>query len=129
MTPFFDTNILVYAFLESGKREKALEVLSNGGTISTQVLNEFTNVALRKFGRSWQETANAIATIRMRFPQIEPITAETHTAAMSLLRNHTLFFYDALIVASALLAECDVLFSEDLQNGQGIRGLVVRNPF
>ena len=128
MKPFFDTNILVYAFLDVVKREKALNALSNGGTISAQVLNEFTNVALRKFGRTWDETASAIATIRMRFPVIEPITAKTHSAAMSLVRSHKLSFYDALIVASALLAECDVLFSEDLQNGQRIRALVVRNP-
>jgi predicted nucleic acid-binding protein len=126
---FFDTNILVYAFLESEKRDAALELVSNGGVISAQVLNEFSNVALRKLNRSWDETASAIAILRLRFPEIAPLTTETHTAAMSLVRAHKFNFHDALIVSSALLTQCDVLFSEDLQNGRKIGGLTIRNPF
>ena len=45
MTPFFDTNIVVYAFLDVARRERALDLIASGGVISAQVLNEFTNVA------------------------------------------------------------------------------------
>jgi predicted nucleic acid-binding protein len=127
--PFFDTNILVYAFLEDEKRDQAQQVLASGGVISAQVLNEFTNVALRKFNRSWEETTAAIATIRRRFPEIIPLSEETHAAALALVRNTNISFYDALILAAAVLADCDVLFSEDLQDGQRIGPLAIRNPF
>jgi predicted nucleic acid-binding protein len=126
---FFDTNILVYAFLETEKRQTALDLVSNGGVISAQVLNEFSNMALRKLNRSWDETASAIAILRLRFPEIAPLTTETHSTAMSLVRANKLSFYDALIVSSALLSQCEVLFSEDLQNGRKIGGLTIRNPF
>lgn len=129
MKPFFDTNILLYAFQEGGKQQRAQQVMSGGGVISAQVLNEFSNVALRKFSRSWDDVADAIATLRLRFPDIVPLTTETHAAAMSLVRTHRFSFYDALILASARLAECDVLYSEDLQHGQKMGGLVVKNPF
>lgn len=58
-----------------------------------------------------------------------PITLETHVAAVTLAREHRLSFYDALIVAAALEAGCDTLFSEDLQHGRTIGPLRIRNPF
>ena len=48
MRPFFDTNVVVYAFLDVAKRERALDLIASGGVISAQVLNEFTNVARRQ---------------------------------------------------------------------------------
>jgi len=48
---FFDTNILVYAFLDTDRRDVALDLLAEGGVISVQVLNEFTNVARKKWRR------------------------------------------------------------------------------
>ncbi len=129
MSRFFDTNVLVYAFLASEKREPALEALADGGVISAQVLGEFTNVARRKHGRSWSDIDTAITIIRNRFPDILPITAETHARALKLAQSHDFAFYDALIVASALESGCRVLFSEDMQHGRKVEGLTIRNPF
>ena len=129
MRAFFDTNILVYAFLDPEKRPHAIETLARGGVISAQVLNEFTNVARNKRQRDWSEIEAAIGLIRFRFPAIVPLTGETHAVALALARDHNLSFYDALIVASALEAQCDTLYSEDLQDGRRFTGLTIVNPF
>lgn len=129
MTAFFDTNILVYAFLDVGKRQRAIEVLSQGGRISAQVLNEFTSVAHRKRQRSWPEIEAAVSVIRMQLPDVIPLTVDTHASALTLARDHGLSFYDALIVSSAIESGCDILYSEDLQDGRRFPGLTIVNPF
>jgi len=129
VSQFFDTNILVYAFLDATKRERALEVLSEGGLISIQVLNEFTNVALKKRKRSWPEIETAVGVIRARFPRVILLTVEIHAAAVILAREHGLSIYDALIVAAALEAGCDTLFSEDMQHQRAFGSLRIINPF
>ena len=57
------------------------------------------------------------------------MTFEAHGAALCLVRDDSLSFYDALIIASALQAECETLFSEDLQDGRSFGGLTIHNPF
>jgi predicted nucleic acid-binding protein len=127
---FFDTNILVYAFLDiEKKRGPALDVLAEGGVVSVQVLNEFVNVAHKQYRRSWTEIEAALAVIREHFPGVVPIAVTTHEAALVLSRDHHLSFYDALIVAAAIEAGCEILFSEDMQNGRAFGELKVRNPF
>ncbi len=129
MTAFFDTNVLVYAFLDPEKRPRAIEMLAQGGVMSAQVLNEFTAVARNKRRREWPEIEAAVRLIRERFPEVLPLTAETHAAALALARDHSFAFYDALIVASAIEAGCDMLYSEDMQHGRSIGGLTIVNPF
>jgi predicted nucleic acid-binding protein len=127
VTPFFDTNALVYAFLDVTKREAALNLIASGGVISAQVLNEFTNVARRE--RDWPEIERAVSVIRARFANVVPLTADIHASALGLARIHGLSFYDALIVAAALEAGCDTLYSEDMQHGRKFGGLTIVNPF
>lgn len=129
MTAFFDTNVIVYAFLDIEKRRQALAAISEGGVISVQVLNEFTQVARRKRQRPWPEIEDAIAVLRIRFPEVVPITSDTHASAIAIARDHGLSFFDALIVSSALEAGCDRLYSEDLQDGRRFPGLAIVNPF
>lgn len=129
MTAFFDTNIVVYAFLSDPRQERARRVLAEGGVISVQVLNEFVSVSRKKHGRSWDEIDVGLGTLRAQVDAVAPITADTHKAAVALAREHGFGFYDALIVASALEAGCDTLFTEDMQHGRTIRALVIRNPF
>jgi predicted nucleic acid-binding protein len=129
VTAFFDTNVFVYAFLDVEKRERALAVLATGGTISVQVLNEFVNVAHRKHRRSWPDIEDALTVLRAYFTDVAPLTIETHETAVALARDHGLSLYDALIVAAALGAGCDTLFSEDLQHGRAFGRLTVVNPF
>ena len=129
MSAFFDSNILIYAFSTDTRRAPALAAMASGGVISVQVLNEFTNVLRKKQKQDWPVIEAALDTLRMRFPEIVPLTADTHAAAVALARDHHLAFYDALIVASAIEAGCDELYSEDLQHGRAIDGLTIQNPF
>ena len=129
MTVFFDTNILVYGFLDLEKRGRALDVMADGGVISAQVLNEFTNVARTRRGIPWPQIEAAIAVIRDQFDEIVPLTDETHAAAVMLARDHGFAFFDALIVAAAVSADCDTLYSEDMHHGGRYGGLTIINPF
>ena len=129
MKAFFDTNILVYAFSTDPRRDRAADVIVLGGAINMQVLNEFTNVMHKKQKLAWPIIELAIASVHRMFPNVEPLTTPIHNTAMALARNHTINFYDALIIAAALHAECDVLFSEDLQHGRKFGALEVVNPF
>lgn len=128
---FLDTNILVYAIVQNDARTvQAAALLRQGGIISVQVLNEFTNVARRKLRRSWPEIADALAALRVLFPEPRPIAPATHEAAVEIAARNGFAFYDALIVASALEAGCSTLLSEDMQDGQVIgERLTIRNPF
>ncbi|CCD85710.1 Conserved protein of unknown function; putative PilT protein domain protein [Bradyrhizobium sp. ORS 285] len=129
MSTFFDSNILVYAYSTDPRRDRAIDVIADGGVISVQVLNEFTNVLRRKQKLDWPTVEAALSSIIFRFPDARPLTVATHTTAIALARDHGLQFYDALIVASALDADCDTLVSEDLQHGRSFGSLTIVNPF
>jgi predicted nucleic acid-binding protein len=101
----------------------------SGGVISVQVLNEFANVMNKKMRRPWEEVERFLSVIRVRFPTVAPLTIETHAAALALARNHLLAFYDALILAAALEAGCETLYSEDFQHGQRFGDCTIVNPF
>ncbi len=58
-----------------------------------------------------------------------PLTAEIHDAAVDISERYGFHFFDSLIVAAALRAKCSILYTEDLQHGQKIEGLTIRNPF
>jgi len=126
---FFDTNILIYAQQQGEKAEKARALLAEGGKISVQVLNEFVAVAYRKLAKNWSEIEAALADVLDLLDPPAPLTLELHQAARALARDHGLSFYDALIVAAALAAGCEALFSEDLQDGRSFGGLKIVNPF
>jgi predicted nucleic acid-binding protein len=123
--------VVIYALAEGDPRGKtAEEILSAGGVVSVQVLNEFVSVARRKMSMSWSEIADAIGAIQVLCPSPLPITLRTHEAARRVAENYEYGVYDALIIASAIEAECTTLYSEDLRNGQTIDGRVtIRNPF
>ena len=129
--PFLDTNILLYT-LDHGdpRRPIARAILGRGGIISTQVLNEFVNVAQRKLKLSWLETTTALKQLRDLCRPCLPLTVATHESAITVAERYGLAFYDALIVASALEAGCNTLLTEDMNNVQRIDGrLTIRNPF
>jgi predicted nucleic acid-binding protein len=128
VSAFFDSNVLIYAYSTDARRDRALAAIAGGGVISVQVLNEFTNVLRKKQKQDWPLIEAALKTLRFRFPDILPLTADTHAAAVEFARDHGLPFYDALIVASAIEAGCDTLYSEDLQHGRAFANLTIRNP-
>jgi predicted nucleic acid-binding protein len=127
---FFDTNVLLH--LASGdlaKAERAEAVVREGGAISVQVLNEIANVARRKLRMSWQDTRGFLSSMRGLLT-VHPVSVETHELGIALAERYNLAIFDAFIAASALLAECDRLWSEDMQDGMAIdRRLRIVNPF
>ena len=127
---FLDTNVVLYLLsADTGKADRAEELLAIGGLISVQVLNEFAAVASRKLGMSWPEIRDVLAQVRAVCP-VEPMSIETHERAIQVAERYGLAIYDALIVSAALLAGCTTLYSDDLQHGQVIeRQLTIRNPF
>lgn len=129
MSAFFDSNVLIYAYSTDARRTRAQAAIAGGGIISVQVLNEFTNVLRNKQKQEWPVIEAVIGSIRFRFPDIVPLTADTHASAVALARDHRLAFYDALIVAAAIEAGCDTLWSEDMQHGRVIGKLTIRDPF
>ncbi len=129
---FFDTNVLIYAVTEGDPRTaQAEELLAAGGVLSVQVLNEFVSVARRKIPMSWSDVTEALEAFRILCPAPLPITVETHHAALKIAATENGYnIYDALIVAAALEAGCETLYSEDLRDGQTLNGrLTIRNPF
>ncbi|MGB3633721.1 MAG: PIN domain-containing protein [Rubrobacteraceae bacterium] len=135
MPPFFDTNILLYAFDEdepekqSVSRELIDEHLTRGdGILSVQVLREFYSVSRRESRplsvEDAVEAVNYFATFALG-----PEDAETVLGAIRRSREYMLSFWDALIVESALRCGADRLLTEDLQHGQTIEGLRIENPF
>lgn len=132
---FFDSNILLYSVdtKDPEKQEKARRVTKlaskqGNGVISTQVLQEYCSVDIKKFRRealivkqlcrNWQ---NAFEVILIRPDIIED--------AIEVNAIYQFSFYDSLIISSALAARCGVLMTEDMNHGQMIQGLTIVNPF
>jgi predicted nucleic acid-binding protein len=127
---FFDTTILIYS-ISSGEPRAAVaeKLLAEGGWISVQVLNEFVAVARRKLNMSWEETGEALLAIRALCEPPTTVSVDTHEAALKIAARYGYSIYDALILTAALEADCDTLYTEDMQNDQVIDSLTIRNPF
>ena len=127
---FLDTNILVYAFVEDPRAAVAEALLAQKCETSVQALNEFANVARRKLRMTWGEVEEALTLLQTVCSTIHPIELKTHTDALRLAQRYGFSLYDALIVAAALGAGCDTLYSEDMQDGLVVEAQVtLRNPF
>jgi predicted nucleic acid-binding protein len=127
---FFDTNVLLYLLsADSRKADRAESELSGGGVISVQVLNEFAAVALRKLGMPIAEIRDVLATIRAVCRVVSLVEA-THDLGLEIADRHGLTLYDSVSIASAMLAGCATLVSQNMQDGQVFEGrLEIRNPF
>lgn len=127
---FIDTNVLLYLLsADTAKADRAEAIVRDGGWISVQVLNELANVARRKLAMPWAEIEAFLAPVRAICP-VAPLTVATHDRGRAIAERYGLSVYDAMIVAAALLADCVVLHTEDLQDGLLIDDrLRIRNPF
>jgi predicted nucleic acid-binding protein len=127
---FVDTNVLLY--LASGdpqKADRAEAVLAQGATISVQVLNETANVLRRKMPMSWPDTHVFLDMIKALLT-VEPVTVATHEMGLAVSERYGLSIYDAMIIAAAMMADCDTLLSEEMQDGLVIGDrLRIVNPF
>jgi predicted nucleic acid-binding protein len=128
---FFDSNVLIYAMVSGdSRRERAQQLVGQGGAISVQVLNEFVAIARRKMRMPWEDVSEALDAVRILFPSPLAITVDTHETALKIARQYGFGIDDALIASSALEVNCATLYSEDLQDGQIIeKRLTIRNPF
>jgi predicted nucleic acid-binding protein len=127
---FFDTSILIYVIsLGDARAAKAEELLSEGGCVSVQVLNEFVAVARRKLKLPWHEVRDALSAIRTLCEAPTALSVATHEAALDIAEQYGYHIYDALILAAALDANCDTLYTEYLQDGQKVGAITIRNPF
>ena len=127
---FFDTNVLIYAFAKDDRRTKIAEaLLAGGGVLGVQTLNEFVAVAVRKLGMSWEEVLEALSAIRVLFPSPVPLTVQTHDRALGIAGRYGYHIYDSLVIAAALEAHCNTLLSEDMNDGQTVEGLTIRDPY
>ena len=127
---FFDTNVLLYLLSGDNIRaDRAEAIISTGGVISVQVLNEFASLASRKLGMPYPEIHETLQTIRV-LCIIQPLTIETHELGLDIAERYGISLYDSMIVSAALQSECTVLYSEDMQHGQEIEAqMVITNPF
>lgn len=104
-------------------------MLSLGGVVSVQILNEFAAVMRRKVKLEVKAVRQLIDEIMAHCPQPRPLTLDTHRVGMRLCERYGFSIYDGTMIASALEAGCRVLYTEDLQHGQVIDGLRIVNPF
>jgi predicted nucleic acid-binding protein len=126
---FVDSNVILYLFADDNRAAKAEQLFEPAVTISVQVLNEVTNVLRRKSNLSWRHATQALELIRS-LCRVEPLTLETHRESLRIAQRYALSVYDACIVAAALIADCTILYSEDMQDGLSIdRRLRIINPF
>ena len=136
MICFFDTNVLVYALDSHEVRKQTLAIAcfsraihEHTVTLSTQVLQEFYSITTRKL-----RPALTAAEAEQRVRHLCAFDVMGHgpqhiIAASELVQKHRLQWWDALILEAALRAKADVLYTEDLQNGQRFGALTVVNPF
>ncbi|MEQ1529772.1 MAG: PIN domain-containing protein [Methylococcales bacterium] len=127
---FIDTNILLYLLSEDhAKADQAEVVISKGGIISVQVLNEFSSVASRKLKMTYSEIREILQTVRT-VCKIMSLSSDTHELGLDIAERYGFSIYDSMIVSSALQAGCNILYTEDMQQGQRINEqLLITNPF
>jgi predicted nucleic acid-binding protein len=132
---FLDTNILIYAIESGGPEPLKFSAATNllrrtDICLSTQVLGEFYRAATSPRRTSPLKHAEAVAWIQLwKRHQIEPLTVAHVDLALELAGQFQIGYYDALILAAAQLAGCQVVYSEDLNAGQSYGGVKVENPF
>lgn len=134
---FFDTNIWIYLFNQESfeKHQKVKELIAKHSPdssllISTQVLGEVFNVLTRKTSYSRQQSQEAIRDLDQTFSPIVPIDTATVFKALEINDRYSFSYWDSLILATALLNNCETLYSEDMQHTMVIFDqLRIKNPF
>jgi predicted nucleic acid-binding protein len=113
---------------DEAKARRAYEIMDEGPLITVQVLNEFANVARKKFKMDWSDIRDGLEHIR-ECCEVLPLNLNVHLKAVEFAEANQIGIYDACLAAAADLAGCDTLYTEDLNDGQRIGGVTIRNPF
>jgi len=132
---FIDSNVIVYLFDDTApaKQDRAESLILSGldkGSccISHQVVQETLNVATRKLNFTVEDASRLLDSILQPLWKVMP-TLAMYQRSLVIRSRYQYSFYDALIIAAALEAGCNILYSEDLQHGQVIERLTISNPF
>ncbi len=134
---FLDTNIFVYCFddRQPDKKVRSLALIADAlhtgdGVISTQVIQEFLNVALRKFSVPLKPEDGKVYLQRVMYPLCHVFPdLDLYEKALDILRDTNYSFYDSLILSGAIESGCTILYSEDLHAGQQVDRVKIVNPF
>jgi predicted nucleic acid-binding protein len=134
---FLDTNIFAYTFDDTApaKAKRASQLIrqavdTGNGVVSYQVVQEFFNLAFRRFQHpmSVAEAEQYLITVFRPLLAVHSSPA-LYVEAMRIAGRYRQSWYDSIVVAAALQSECSLLYSEDFRHGQDIEGLLVENPF
>lgn len=136
MKAFIDTNVLIYWMDDSARADVVEQLLVQQAVISVQVLNEFANVLRRKRAMALPDIETLCGTL-IETCDVLDLSVRTHQTALTLMARYNLSVYDANIVAAAVLGDCAILYTEDMQDGlnvklsgsEGHNTLVICNPF
>jgi predicted nucleic acid-binding protein len=129
---FVDTNVMVYSYscTEEHKRKVSRQIISNNHcVISTQVIQEFANVLVKKFNMGYEDVANSLRE-SIQNNELYTNTIMTVLKACEIGLRYKYSFYDSLIIAAAMESDCRILYSEDMQHKQQIdHKLTIINPY
>lgn len=134
---FIDTNVLVYSFDDShpAKKARSEEIIwdalqTGSGIISTQVVQEFLNVATHKFATPMKsdDARMYLRLVLNPLCRVYPEIAQ-YDNCLELHAETGYSFYDSLILSAAIQGGCEILYSEDLQDHQQVRGVRIENPY
>ena len=134
---FIDTNIFIYQLerLDARKAEIADELIEHGiatqkACISFQVIQECINAAIRKakVPLTEDEMRKYMEDVLVPLYSVQS-SIRLYQASLDIRSRYRFSFYDSLIVAAALEADCKTLYSEDMNHGQRIEGVTIANPF
>ena len=134
---FFDTNVLVYCFdsSEAQKQSRAKDLMAQAlnaqqGVVSYQVVQEFCNVACKNQRLSLPaERILAYVNLVLQPMNLVAPSPELLKAALDIRSDNGFSFYDSLVIAAAQAAQCQILYSEDMQHGQLVGSVRIVNPF
>ena len=134
---FIDTNIFIYAFDSKNpeKQDRANRIIKaaldqQNGCISYQVVQEFINVTTRKFAVPLSVPECKMFLENVLYPLCDVFSSfDLYLHSLDIMDRWKFGFYDSLIIAAAIQADCTILYSEDLQHNQKIQQLTIINPF
>jgi len=132
-TVFLDSNVMIYAYFnsEKNKQEMSMQLIrENNVIISTQVLQEMSNILFRKFKADYEIIKKLLTECIKNSYEIYTNRQQTIFKACDIAARYQFSFYDSLIIAAALDSGCTILYSEDLQHNQRIENtLTIINPY
>lgn len=134
---FLDTNIFIYSFDASSPTKQATarkliqdHLRNRTGVISFQVVQEFFNVACKRFPAFVASPDAELYFTGVLRPLLTiHSSAGLYSEALRIQQRYKISWYDSIILAAASEANCSVICTEDLQDGAKLNGILVKNPF